>query len=92
MSSTPRLLSAENSVTPMSDSSVLMPASVFYPEAVAAMHRHHAGSYIIDGCGSKETSDVITELTEIFDVSRTAIRIRLKQAGMLRSMDVIVCD
>lgn len=73
-------------------SAMLMPASVFYPEAVAVMHRHHAGSYILDGCGSKETSDVITELTEIFDVSRTAIRIRLKQAGMLRSMDVIVCD
>ena len=73
-------------------SAMLMPATVFYPEAMAVMHRHHAGSYIIDGCGSKATSDVITELTEIFDVSRTAIRIRLKQVGMLRSVGVIACD
>ena len=41
---------------------------------------------------AKETACVITELTEIFDVSRTAVRIRLKQADMLRSLDVIVCD
>lgn len=73
-------------------SAMLMPATVFYPEAMAVMHRHHAGSYIIDGCGSKAASDVITELTEIFDVSRTAIRIRLKQVGMLRSVGVITCD
>jgi Zn-dependent peptidase ImmA (M78 family) len=73
-------------------SSMLMPACVFYPVALAVMHRHHAGSYIIEGCGSKETAGVITELTEIFDVSRTAVRIRLKQADMLRSLDVIVCD
>ncbi|MDD3193341.1 MAG: ImmA/IrrE family metallo-endopeptidase [Oscillospiraceae bacterium] len=73
-------------------SAMLMPASVFYPEAQEVMRRHHAGSYILDGCGSKATADVITELTEIFDVSRTAVRIRLKQAGLLRSIGIIVCD
>ena len=70
----------------------LMPASVFYPTALAVMKSHHAGSYILEGCGSKETADVITELTEIFDVSRTAVRIRLRQAGYLRSLGVIICD
>ncbi|NCC07116.1 MAG: ImmA/IrrE family metallo-endopeptidase [Clostridia bacterium] len=71
-------------------SAMLMPASVFYPEAQAVMRRHRAGSYIVDGCGSKSTTDVITELTEIFDVSRTAVRIRLKQAGYLRCADVLM--
>ena len=73
-------------------SAMLMPASVFYPTAQAVMKSHHAGSYILDGCGSKEAADVITELTEIFDVSRTAVRIRLKQAGYLRSLGIILCD
>jgi hypothetical protein len=73
-------------------SAMLMPASVFYPEAHAVMRRHHAGTYLLEGCGSKETGDVITELTEVFNVSRTAVRIRLKQAGILRSVSVIVCD
>lgn len=73
-------------------SAMLMPASVFYPTAQAVMKGHHAGSYILDGCGSREAADVITELTEIFDVSRTAVRIRLKQAGYLRSLGVIICD
>ena len=56
------------------------------------MKKHHAASYILEGCGSKDAADVITELTEIFDVSRTAVRIRLKQAGYLRSVGVIMCD
>jgi hypothetical protein len=73
-------------------SAMLMPASVFYPEAYAVMHRHHAGHYLLGDCGSQNTADVITELTEIFDVSRTAVRIRLKQAGILRSVGIIVCD
>lgn len=73
-------------------SAMLMPASVFYPTAKAVMKGHHVGSYILDGCGSKATAAVITELTEIFDVSRTAVRIRLKQAGYLRSLGVILCD
>ena len=73
-------------------SAMLMPASVFYPTAQAVMKKHHAASYIFDGCGSKDAADVITELTEIFDVSRTAVRIRLKQAGYLRSVGVIMCD
>jgi Zn-dependent peptidase ImmA (M78 family) len=73
-------------------SAMLMPASIFYPVAQAVMHRHHACSYLLEGCGSKETADVITELTEIFNVSRTAVRIRLKQAGIIRSIGIIVCD
>ena len=73
-------------------SAMLMPASVFYPTAQAVMKKHHASSYILEGCGSKDAADVITELTEIFDVSRTAVRIRLKQAGYLRSVGVIMCD
>ena len=73
-------------------SAMLMPASVFYPTAQATMKKHHVSSYILEGCGSKDAADVITELTEIFDVSRTAVRIRLKQAGYLRSVGVIMCD
>jgi hypothetical protein len=73
-------------------SAMLMPASVFYPTAQAVMKKHHSSNYIIEGCGSKDAADVITELTEIFDVSRTAVRIRLKQAGLLRSVGVIMCD
>jgi hypothetical protein len=71
---------------------MLMPASVFYPNAQEFMKKQHASSYILEGCGSKDAADVITELTEIFDVSRTAVRIRLKQAGYLRSVGVIMCD
>lgn len=73
-------------------SAMLMPSSIFYPEAQAVMHRQHVGSYLLEGCGSKSTADVITELTEVFDVSRTAVRIRLKQAGILRSVGVVYCD
>ena len=71
-------------------SALLMPASTFYPAARAIMERRRVGSYILEGCGSKAAEDVISALCDTFDVSRTAVRIRLKERNFLRSADVFV--
>ena len=71
-------------------SALLMPASTFYPYAKAIMERRRAGTYILEGCGSSTTKEVISELCDTFDVSRTAVRIRLKERNLLRSADAFV--
>lgn len=67
---------------------LLMPASIFYPTARTIMERYRTGSYLLDHCGSNATEKVISELSDSFDVSRTAVRIRLKERNLLRSADV----
>ena len=69
-------------------SSLLMPASTFYPTAREIMERHRVGSYMLEGCGGKVAGDVISELCDSFDVSRTAVCLRLKERNLLRSADV----
>ena len=69
-------------------SALLMPASTFYPAARAIMAQQHVGSYMLERYGSRTTEDAISELCDSFDVSRTAVRLRLKERGLLRSTDI----
>lgn len=68
--------------------SMLMPASIFYSAAQEIMERHHAGSYLLDEIGNKITNKVISELCDLFDVSKTSVRIRLRGRHLLRSVDI----
>ena len=69
------------------DSAMLMAAHIFYPFARTIMERYRIGAYMLENCG-KKVSDVISELCDTFDVSRTAVRIRLKEQKLLRSPNI----
>ena len=68
---------------------VLLPATTFR-KAASDLIPHTFGSPCLwEGVGSAEPGKVITELSEIFQVSKSAIRVRLRQMNMLKTFEII---
>ena len=70
--------------------SLLMPRMMFRYAAQEIMRQHGYGTYLVEHTRGGELNTVVSELSELFNVSHTAARVRLRQFGIIKSLDIFM--